>query len=227
MSPAERRAADKDRCAARGFPPGAVRRFRPISVRRHRLPPAVSRVRSVCFRSAPGFGSRAGLSGPLFRPFDRVQVSENHAFPELAFRRRFRGIRPFSPACRPSASPSPRFRSASTQFRTAIRRRRLSSRFTTRFRPPVPLVCCSFRSWFVSQVRFIVPFNSACFSSVRLALFASARFPSFQSRFVILFLSSFSRVVPAHRRFIYISRVYYTLLGVIFKCIFYQKTCSF
>ena len=92
--------------------------------------------------------------------------------------------------------------------------RRPRSRSTTRSWPPVPLVCCSFRSWFVSQVRFVVPFNSACFSSVRLALFASARFPSFQSRFVVLFLSSFSRVVPAHRRFnIYFSRILYTTGG--------------
>ena len=54
--------------------------------------------------------------------------------------------------------------------------RRPRSRSTTRSRPPVPLVCCSFRSWFVSQVRFVVLFCSVQFSSIRLALFVSVSF---------------------------------------------------
>ena len=101
--------------------------------------------------SVPVFGSRAGLSGPLFRPFDRVQVSENRAAPELSFRLRSRGCHAFSPA-----RLSVRLAFASLllgpgQRRTASRHRRLRSRSTSRSRPPVLLVCCSFRSWFVSR----------------------------------------------------------------------------
>ncbi len=141
--------------------------------------------------SVPVFGSRAGLSGPLFRPFDRVQVSENRAAPELSFRLRSRGCRAFSPA-RLSVSLAfaslmlgfnlvsglaVRFAFASlpfgpVQLQTAFRRRRLRSRSTSRSRPPVPLVCCLFRSWFVSRsfVWFVWfrPFGSAQFRSTCL-----------------------------------------------------------
>ena len=154
--------------------------------------PAIVPVASV---SVPGFGSRAGLSGPVFRPFDQVQVSENRAFPELAFRSRFRGFRPFRPPSLPSASPSPRSCSVPVQIRTAFRLCRLSSRSTTRSRPPVPLVCCSFCSWFVS--RSFVWFRS--FSSAQLvSSFRSSirpvQFRSFQFRFELISLCSPVRV---------------------------------
>ncbi len=141
--------------------------------------------------SVPVFGSRAGLSGPLFRPFDRVQVSENRAAPALSFRLRSRGYHAFSPA-RLSvrlafaslmlgfnlvSGLAVRLAVASlplgpVQLRTAFRRRRLRSRSTSRSRPPVPLVCCLFRSWFVSRsfVWFVWfrPFGSAQFRSTCL-----------------------------------------------------------
>jgi hypothetical protein len=149
--------------------------------------PAFVPVASV---SVPVFGSRAGLSGPsVQQPFDRVQVSENRAAPELSFRLRSRGCHAFSPAClsvslafaslplgpglvsglavRLALASLPlgpglvsglaiRLALASlplgpAQLRTAFRRRRLRSRSTSRSRPPVLLVCCSFRSWFVSR----------------------------------------------------------------------------
>ena len=173
--------------------------------------PAIVPVASV---SVPGFGSRAGLSGPVFRPFDQVQVSENRAFPELAFRGRFRGFRPFRPPSLPSASPSPRFRSVPTrlpvppsaspsprscsvpvQIRTAFRLCRLSSRSTTRSRPPVPLVCCSFCSWFVSRsFVWFRSFSSAQFVSSFRSLIRPVRFRSFQFRFELISLCSPVRV---------------------------------
>ena len=127
--------------------------------------------------SAPGFGSRSRFSGPPARqPFDQVQVSENHVRPELMFRRRVRGFRRsvrlrFRPPP-PCPAPAP---PGSVQVRMAAFRRPFF-RSTTRYRPPVPLVRCSFRSWFVSQVRFVVRFSSVCFGLVRSVLFASVRF---------------------------------------------------
>ena len=91
----------------------------------------------VPFASVPPRGSVPGPVSPgRFRPFDRVQVSENHAFPELAFRGAafaafVRSVRPVfrPPRLRlasarsrpgfqllPSASPSPRFRSVRLSF---------------------------------------------------------------------------------------------------------------
>ena len=82
--------------AAQDHRPGAVRRFHPFPICRHRLSPAVSRGRSVRL-SGTVFGSRAGFLGPLFRPSDRVQDREIK-FAWLAFRRRSRGCRSFSSA---------------------------------------------------------------------------------------------------------------------------------
>ena len=97
-------------------------------------------------------------------------------------------------------------------FSTAVRR----SGFTTRFRPPVPLVCCSFRSWFVSRFRFVrsVRFQFVSISSCRLFRFV---------RFELIFLCC----ACSHAFYLIISRVYYTRDSINFKWIFYRKTCSF
>ena len=181
---------------------------------------------SGCF-SGPGFGSRSGVLRAACRPpFERVQVSENR----VCLRDCSGAVRrPVRPASHPSALP----RSASAKpgpGSSGCSRRRPGFRFTTRFRPPVPLVCCSFRSWFVS--RFV--FSSFQFSSDSLASACSARFfCSVQSRsfpFVLPFRSVCLRFVrselilcvlrPLTGDLLYISRVYYTLIPPKIKCIF-------
>ena len=65
-----------------GFSPGAVRRFRSFPARRHRLSPAVSRVRSVV-SCGPGFGSRSRFSGPLFAVLRSGSRQENRVLLSL------------------------------------------------------------------------------------------------------------------------------------------------
>ena len=106
-----------------------------------------------------------------------------------------------SPKCRPRGGvrsvrrPSPvRLRPAPPGFRRAWIQfgwpwipRRPFSRFTTRFRPPVPLVCCSFRSWFVSPFRF--QFSSVRFQLIRFVFVLASFSCSFSARF--LFVSAY------------------------------------
>ena len=141
------------------------------------LSPAVSRGCSGCFFS-PGFGSRTCFSEPLTRLFDQVQVSENHVQPEFLFRRRLRGFDSIRPASILPPPPCPtRLPPSSDQVRKAVSRRPFS-RSTTRSRPPVPLVFCSFRSWSESQVRFVVPFKFRSFSFRSSGPFCSASIQS-------------------------------------------------
>ena len=187
--------------------------------------------------SVPGPGSPGRCSGPSIG-FKSVKIMLS---PNLrsgaAFAAFVRSVRPVAvrlavaslplgsnvvSGFSPSASPSPRFRSASTQFRTALRRRRLSSRFTTRFRPPVPLVCCSFRSWFVSRSSVLVPLVQFSSNHLVRSLVHSVRFRSFSFRFELISLCA-----PVRVRVLYISRVYYTLKQAKTKCIFCRKTCAF
>lgn len=148
--------------------------------------------------SVPGFGSRAGLYGPLSGPsigFKSVKIVQSRTFVQAPLSR----LSWFSPArlsVRLAFASLPlgfslvsglavRLAFASlplgpAQLRTAFRRRRLRSRSTTRSRPPVPLVCCSFRSWFVSRsfVWFRL-FSSAHFVSFVRLLVRSVQFRSF------------------------------------------------
>lgn len=127
--------------------------------------------------SGPGFGSRTRVSEPPARLFDQVQVSENHVQPEVSFRRRVRGFGPIRPASISVASARPR--PAPAEFKPSSDdgvSRRPFFRATTRFRPPVPFVCCSFRSWFVSQVR--LSFSSVQFVFVSPGLSFCSVYPS-------------------------------------------------
>ena len=139
--------------------------------------------------SAPGFGSRSRFSEPFARLFDQVQVSENRFGLSLrsgaapaAFVRSGRPRIHSPPPC-PAPAPA-EFRSSSDGRISAVR----DHRFTIRFRPPVPLVCCSFRSWFVSPVRFaqFSLLRSDCLVLFNSAQFSSARFYRFLFRFCIL-----------------------------------------
>ena len=146
-------------------------------------------------------------------------------------------------------SPPPCPASARARFRSNDRMfRRSGSRFTTRFRPPVPLVCCSFRSWFVSQVRLCsisvrFPFGFRS-TLVRFLFSRSVRFCSISVhsawpclhpvrsssvpfRFGLSVCACFVFALCVHVfNFIY-SRVYYTRKRPIFKCIFCRKSCVF
>ena len=147
------------------------------------------------------------LRAAFRQPFDRVQVSENRIQPELPFRRRLRGFRLLRPASfrlRPALPGSPPGSGSgrTTGFPPSV------FRFTTRIRPPVPFVCRSSGSWFVSQVRFVFSSVDLGFRSSRLILFVSA---CFRSVFCLVCLFRFElilRVIPAHRRFIYIILAY-------------------
>ena len=167
--------------------------------------PAVVPVASV---SAPGFGSRAGLSGPLFRPFDRVQVSENHAFPELAFRgAAFAAfVRSVRPVFRP---PRRRLASARSGLASSFRRpprRRLASAWSGSASDsvstppsefpvyhPVP-ASCSARLLFVL---FMVRISKFCFCFARSVLLSLSR----------SFRSLVRPVQPVHFRFV-LSSIY-------------------
>lgn len=152
--------------------------------------------------------------GAVFQqPFDRVQVSENHVRPELAFRRRVSGFRrsvrlrsvlPALPARLPPVQ---------VQFGD-----RLSA---VRFSGLPPGVGLLFRSFAVRLVHgsylvsFCVQFSSFCLVSFsRTVFFVSACSCSFSNLVCLSRFELILRVVPAHRRFIlYYSRVYYTLVA--------------
>ena len=98
--------------------------------------------------------------------------------------------------------------------------------------PPGPgLLFRSFAVRFVhgSYLRFVllsVQFSSLQFRSSCLVRFRSFSFVSVSFR-CFVFELIFACCARSQAILLYISRVYYTLLGVIFKCIFYQKTCRF
>ena len=195
------------------------------------LSPAVSRGCSVCFFGSV-FGFRSHFSEPLARLFDRVQVSENHVRFELAFRCRTYGLRPaFSVRFRP-ARPAPAKLRSSSDGRDF---RRPFFRFTTPVRPPVPLVCCSLRSWFVSFFGSIccsVQFSSVQFSSSCFVLFCpscstllvSVRFSVSSIRFVLS--SSYALCPLTGVLFILFSRILYTISREI-QMYFLSESMSF
>ena len=241
-SPAKRHTGPKDGRAARGFRPRAVRRSSPFPVRRHRFCLPRFPAGSGCFCFRPGVRFPGRFLRAVVQPFDRVQVSENRAIPN------FRSGAALAALVVQSGTPSVRLVFASlplgfslvsglavrlvfaslplgpAQLRTAFRRRRLRSRSTTRSRPPVPLVCCSFRSWFVS--RSFVWFR--LFSSAHFVSFVrSVHFRSFPVRFVCFVLSLILVFACSRTGLLLYFRVYYTLSRAKTKCIFCRKTCVF
>ena len=129
--------------------------------------------------SVPVFGSRAGFSGPLSGPsigFKSVKIVQSRTFVQAPLSR----LSWFSPARLSVRLVFASLPLGPAQLRTAFRRRRLRSRSTTRSRPPVPLVCCSFRSWFVSRsFVWFRPFSSARSVSFVRLLVRSVQFRSF------------------------------------------------
>lgn len=139
------------------------------------------------------------------------------------------------PACfRPSPPCPARLPPSSDSVRMAVFPRRPFSRSTTRSRPPVPFVCCSFRSWFVSPFRFVFssarfqlvqfPFVQFVFRSVQLVRFCFVQFgfSSVSVRFQLVCVR-----ICVHERFIYIfSRILYTTKGE-FQMYFLPKNMSF
>ena len=111
---------------------------------------------------------------------------------------------------RPAPSGS---RQARIKFGGTIARRPFF-RFTTRSGPPVPLVCCSFRSWSVSRfVLCSVLFSSTRFDSFCFVLFSSSCSSLLVSvRFSVLFvcvvLSSFRALCPLTGGLFYIILAY-------------------
>ena len=164
---------------------------------------------SVRFFS-PGFYSRACFSEPLARHFDQVQVRENHVQPELHVQAPLRRLRSDPSGVRSvvSALPHP----APARLRSSSEADHPPSVFPVYH--PVP-ASCSARLLFVLFMVRILKFVSLL-SSVRLPCFGLFVFPCsslpasvrFRFRLPVLFLSSFSRVMPAHRRLIYIILAY-------------------
>ena len=144
----------------------------------------------------------------------------------------------FRPASFPSVSAllrpaSAEFSSSSDGRPSAVR----GPRLTTRSRPPVPLVCCSFRSWFVSRFGLFVRFCSTLFVSVQLrpapsCSASSCPFPSVlpfvaSVLYPVRFLSLFLVFCPlTGDLFIYFSRILYTIYSEI-QMYFLSKNMSF
>ena len=152
------------------FPPGSGFGFR-LSVR---LVPA-----SLPLGSGVGFRLSVRLAPALrFRSASVLVSGFPSASPLPCVSAR---LRLWFPAFRPPR-PCPAFPLGFGSFGRLHQRCRLRSRFTTRLRPPVPLVCCSFGSWFVSR-------SLPCSFQV-----GRARFVSFGSvRFWLVELASFVR----------------------------------
>ena len=174
--------------------------------------PEVVPVTSSARGSAPGPASPNRSCGSSIK-FKSVKImfglssssGAAHAASVRSVRRSFR-----HPPC-----PA-RLRPGSVQARSASGSRRPFFRSTNRSRPPVPLVCCSFRSWFAFQVCFVVQFSSVQFvlfrvGSIRWVQFVSCVFLSVQvslisSGFELIFLCS----PVGCACYLYYSRVYYT-----------------
>ena len=160
------------------------------------------------------------------------------------FRRRLRGFRLFRPAYVPPDPPVLlRFRKARIRFGRPSAVRDL--RFTTRFLPPVPLVCRSFCSWSIPRSRFVCfssvsvqlvfacPFRSVLliFRSIRLSFpfrFVFALFPFVSDSFRFRLILSLFRVRLSVCALIlyYISRILYTAWFV-FQMYFLSENMSF
>ena len=154
------------------------------------------------------------LPGPLLRrsvqPPSIKFKSKNHVQAELSFSAALRRSSVPSGFLSASALPSPGSRQARIKFGWPVFRRPFF-RFTTRSWPPVPLVCCSFRSWSVSQVRFV--FSSARFGlpcSVLFSSSCSSLLVSVRSSvsFVCFVLSSFHALCPLTGDLFYIILAY-------------------
>jgi len=132
--------------------------------------PAVVPVASSVRGSSPGPASPNRLRGSSIE-FKSVKILFGLRLRSGAAQAAFvQSVRLLSVRFRPTPPGSP---PSSVQFgRPAFRRPFF--RFTTRGRPPVPLVYCSLRSWFVSFFGSIccsVQFSSVQFSSTRFVLF--------------------------------------------------------
>ena len=137
----------------------------------------------------------------------------------------------FSVRFRPARQASAKLRSSSDvrDFRRPF------FRFTTPVRPPVPLVCCSLRSWFVSFFGSIccsVQFSSVQFSSSCFVLFCpscstllvSVHFSVSSIRFVLS--SSYALCPLTGVLFILFSRILYTISREI-QMYFLSESMSF
>ena len=251
LSPAKRpdeapsRKGANTRSGTQGHRPGAVRRFRPFPIRRHRLSPAVSRGHSGCFTS-PGFGSRVRFSGTSFRcPFDQVQGSENHVRPEFrsgaacaasvcSVRHPFR---PILQSCSASAKPGsgsvglPPSVISGLPPGSCLLFRLSAVRFVHgRYLEVVLFVCFSSVS---VQLVFACPFRSVLliFRSIRLSFpfrFVFALFPFVSDSFRLRLILSLFRVRLSVCALIlyYISRILYTAWFV-FQMYFLSENMSF
>jgi hypothetical protein len=178
----------------------------------------------------PGVVSRARFSGGLLDRLRSSSSQRNQVRPELSFRGRLHGLRPFRPAGSSSFSALPR--PAPARFGSSSDERFPAVRFSGS--PPGPdLLFRSFAVRFVHGlylVSFCVHFSSVqfvLFRSLQPAWFVSACFRSI-SVCILFRFELILRVGPAHRRlfFILFSRILYTT-GAEIPMYFLSENMSF